>query len=213
MTILRQLTMVLLLAAWAQAEIVDRVVAVVDGHVLTFSAALAEANYQAFRGSREPVTTLEGDSLKAIISTLTDQILLESERAKSPNAAATGEPQRALDDIIRKRFPAPGALERELARYHLTRAQLLQKLSQEDAILQFIDAHLRAQARVLPGDIEAYYRTVLLPQLVRQGQSNPPPLSQVSGDIERILTEQEINRLLDEWLAQLRSRARIKVGE
>ncbi|MBI2816370.1 MAG: hypothetical protein HYX72_05495 [Acidobacteria bacterium] len=211
MGIPRKIVLALLCATSLRAEIVDRVVATVDGHVLTFSAALAEANYQAFRSRSEPVVTLEGDALKTVISKLADQQLLQNEKANSPYSAPdTGEAERAIQSL-RQRFPGAAEFQRELVRYNLNEQWLLQRLKLETSILGFIDYRLRPQARVSPAAIETYYRNVLLPQLAKQGERNAPPLAQVSGEIERILTEQEINQLLDEWLMELRSRSRIRI--
>src|SRR5690349_2856853 len=79
----------------ARAEIVDRIVAVVDGRVIAWSAAMAEANYEAFRNGEEPVKSLDGEALAMIVSQMIEQTLLEKEMDRSlfspPLSEAAGE--------------------------------------------------------------------------------------------------------------------------
>jgi hypothetical protein len=213
MKFIRNLVLMCLAAASVRAEIVDRMVAVVNGHVITWSAVLADANYQAFRSGGEPVTTLQGEALKIAISKMADQELLRNEEANTPETVTDNAVAERVLQSIRQRFPGPGEFARALADFHLTEEYVNDRVAQDSSLLTFIDDRLRPQARVLPGEIEVYYRTVLVPKVGAQRQNTAPPLDQVSGDIEKVLTEQEINRLLDEWLAQLRSRAHIRIVE
>jgi hypothetical protein len=198
-----------------RAEIVDRIVAVVNGRVIAWSAALAEANYQAFRSGQEPVETLDGEALGKIVSRMTDQMLLETERDISPFSPASngisgrGGSPAGLEDL-RKRYPDAEAFRNALRRYKLSEEKLLQRSQREEGILAFVDYHLRPQVRVTPERVEAYYRENFLPQLQREGGTQAPPLSEVSTRIEQILAEAEMNRLLEEWLQQLRSHAQIR---
>jgi len=197
-----------------RAEIVDRIVAVVDGRVIAWSAALAEANYQAFRKGGEPVETLGVEALGKIVSEMIDQMLLERERSNSPFAVpANGNAEHGAPDgdaeELRKRFSDAEAYRNALRRYKLSEPEVLKRVSRENAILAFVDSHLRPQVRVAPEKVEEYYREKLLPELRKAGGAPAPPLSEVNARIERILAEEEMNRLLDEWLTQLRSHAQI----
>jgi hypothetical protein len=213
---------ILLLAlheAPVRAEIVDRIVAVVDGRVITRSAALEEENVRAFQNGEEPVGTLMDQELHRLIPRMIDQELLAKEKDNSPfSPADAGDAIEPLE-AIRKRYPSSEEYRKALARYQLSDQDLVRHLSRERDILAFVDYRLRPQVLLAPDAVETYYQNVLLPQLgkerqAREGQaqdpqSTVPTLEDVRGQIERILTEQEINRLLDEWLKQLRSRAKI----
>ena len=199
------------LAAPLRAEIVDRIVAVVDGRVITWSSALAEANYQAFRDGREPLRTLEGKNLEKVVSQMIDRELIEKEKEISlftppDNQAAN----RALEEI-RKQFSNQEAYQKALGRYGLTEEELVQHLTQESSIMAFIDYRLHPQVRLSGDMVETYYRDTLLPQLREQGQSEVPSLAGVRGQIEQVLVQQEINRLLDAWVQDLRKRAEIRM--
>ena len=56
MTSTRTVLLLALVALPLRAEIVDRILAVVGNRVITWSDVVAEANYQAFLDSQEPVT-------------------------------------------------------------------------------------------------------------------------------------------------------------
>jgi hypothetical protein len=195
----------------AHAEIVDRIVGVVDGHVIAWSAALAEANYQAFGNGAEPVRALDGEELRKIVSQMIDQSLLENEMDRSLFSPPLGGAPEAKAAEAAKRFPDREAYLAALARFGLSEGEFKQRLGLENAILLFVEDHLRPQAHIEPAEIESYYRETLLPQISKEGKGSTPALSEVSAGIEEVLVQKEINRLLDEWLAQLKSRAKIKI--
>jgi len=193
----------------AHAEIVDRIVAIVDGRVIAWSAAKAEANYQAFRNGEEPVRVLEGEALANIVSQMIDQSQLEKEMDRSlfsPPLSGVAD-EKAAETA--KRFPDREAYLKALARFGLNEEELKRRLGLENVILLFVEDRLKPQAHIEPAEIETYYRETLLPQISKEGSR--PALSEVSAGIEQVLVQKEINRMLDEWLAQLKSRAKIKV--
>lgn len=207
---------IMVLVLWAtgfaaHAEIVDRIVAVVDGRVIAWSAAMAEANYQAFRNGEEPVRALEGEALGKIISQMIDQSLLEKEMDRSLFSTPLSNVPEERAAETAKRFPDHEAYLNALARYGLSEGELIQRLRLENVILLFVEDRLRPQAHVEPADIEIYYRETLLPQISKEGQGSTPAFSEVSAGIEQVLVQKEINRLLDEFLAQLKGRAKIKL--
>lgn len=195
-----------------RAEIVDRLLAVVGDRVITWSGALAEVNCQAFLHGQEPRGRIGPDELRPVVSKMIDQILLEQARELSLfSPPDTEETQERLEEIQR-RFPDLQAYRKALARYQLSEQELRERLVREASILAFIDYRLRPQVRLDPAQAELYYRDTLLPELLRQqGQQRVSPLSEVRDRVEQILAEQEINRLLEEWLQELRRRARIEM--
>lgn len=205
-----------LLVSPARAEVVDRILAVVNNRVLTWSAVRAEASYDAFLNGQPPppqdLAEMDGrGNLQPVLSRMVNQVLLEQERdlyASQP--PSNGETPQRLEEI-RRRFPDSEAYRKALERYGLTEAQLSQRLQRESDLMAFIQFRLRPQVQLDPSQVESYYESVLVPELRHQGQSEPPPLDEVRDSIEQILTQREIDRLLEEWIRQLRSRAKIKM--
>ncbi|MBI4463514.1 MAG: hypothetical protein HY647_02310 [Acidobacteria bacterium] len=199
----------------ARAEIVDRVLAVVGSRVFTWGALYAEASYDAFLHGQPPppqsLAEMDGKvNLQQILSRMVDQALLEQERELySFQPPKNGETQQRLEEI-RRRFPNPEAYRQALERYGLTEAQLSERLQQENNLVAFIQFQLRSRVQVDPSQVESYYTDVLVPELRRQGQTSVPELERVRDSIEQLLAQREIDRLLEQWLLQLRSRAKIK---
>lgn len=197
------------------ADVVDRIVAVVEGKVVTRSEAVEMANARAFQANSQPVTELSGDALRESVNQLIDQKLLEKEEEGSPfSPPEAGEAEKVLEEIS-ARFSGEEEMGQELARFHLTHETFLSRIYWQYSILAFVDYRLRPRVLLSPKAMEDYYRETFLPQAQAtaefQEHTQLPSLEMVSGEIERVLTEKEINRLLDEWLVDLRARAKIRI--
>ena len=206
------------LAVWPlRAEIVDRILAVAGNRVITWSAALPEANYQAFREGREPPSwgspaSAIPDDARQVVSRLIDQALLEQAMARSPFSAPPDEEFQDPLRELQQRFASPDAYREALARYRLTEEEVTARIGRERHLMAFVDATLRPRARISPQQIEDYYQSDFRPEWQRrQGSAPAPPLSEVQGQIEEILAEQEINRMLERWLADLRRGTSVKI--
>ncbi len=210
---------VLLLAALpVRAEIVDRILAVVGDRVITWSEACAEADYQAFRSEQDPPTcaasgaaAADSPAVQAALSRLTDQVLLEEAMSRSPFSPPPQEGSQDALQQLQQRFADADAYRAALARYHLTEEEVRGRATREQVLLAFVDTLLRPQIRIEPDAIQRYYESEFVPELRRQSPGQPPPLENVREQIGEILTQQEINRLLEARLAELRRSATIKV--
>lgn len=217
--ILAVLLGVLFQAAPARPELVDRVVAVAGGRAVTWSAAVAQANYEAFHAGQEPVRLSAEDItarefLHPIITRLVDQLLIGQAQQRALLEVAgevAGDNSGAVLMELRKRYPAESEFLNALQRYGLSEAELVERLKREQRIRAFTEYSLRPQARVTGEQVDNYFRNTLLPQLqAAQPGLVPPELELVRGQIEEILLEKELNRLLDPWLADLRRESRVR---
>jgi len=202
-----------------RAEVVDRIVAVVGGSVITWSAVYEEASYQAFRkGEAPPAWTVSepapSDAFSVVVSQLIDQALLRQALSRSPFALAGSEEIQGRLREVEQSYPSAAAYREALARYRLSETQVSQRLARESLLFAFIDATLRPQVRLTAEQVESYYENVLVPQLRSAGgssaESSVPPLGDVRAQIEEILSQQQISRLLEPWLEQLRRSAKIE---
>jgi hypothetical protein len=216
---MRSLWFALLLAALPlRSEIVDRVLAVVGERVITWSEVCAEAEYQAFRDALDPPTCAASGAagpispaLQTALSSLTDQALLEQAMARSPfSPPPPGEPQDGLRQL-QQRFADPGAYHAALARYHLTEEEVPERLARQQTLLAFVDSLLRPQISIDPAMVERYYEDKFVPEMRRQSSAEPPLLDDVREQIREILTQQEINRLLEVRLEEMRRSTTIKL--
>ena len=206
--------LLVVLAAAARAEIVDRMVAVVGDRVITWSDLVAEARYQAFLANEGPPDAEElarPEIREPILTRLIERRLLEQDRDVLPFVPPDdSETDQKLDEL-RLKFPSLAAYRQALMRARLSEADLRERLERETNIMAFVDLRLRPQVRLNALETELYYLETFEPELRRQGQSEIPPLTEVRGRIEEILAEHQMNQRLELWLRDLRARMGVRI--
>ena len=203
-----------LLAAcpWSRAaEIIDRIVATVNGHIILQSDWEDAVRYQAFVDNHSP-DQVPATERKAALDRLIDQELLQEQMRSADFQHATDEQvQRRIGDI-RKQY-AEGATEQgwhtALSRFGLSEDELKHHAALELDLMKMVDARLGPNVNIDARSIESYYNQELLPQL-RQSGEKEIPLAEVSPKIKEILTQQKLNELLVAWLQNLRSGSEIQ---
>jgi peptidyl-prolyl cis-trans isomerase SurA len=202
----------LLVAIFACAgEIIDRIVATVNGHIILQSDWEDALCYEAFVAGH-PLDQITAEERKAALDRLIDQELLREQMASSDFAHAT--PQEVADRIaqVRNQYPGAGtdsAWQALLFRYGLTESEFKTRVALELDVLRLVDARLRPSVQIDPHSIESYYSQELLPQL-RQKGAQEVPLSEVTPKIRELLTQQKMNQLLTAWLQNLRASSEIR---
>jgi len=226
-TILLPALMTVAMAQPSRAEIVDRIVAVISsavsggppaaGQIITWSAAYEEACFLALQNGTEPplwTTTQSASSnaINAVVSRMVDQTLLLQALSRSPFAPSTEADVQGRSQEIEKRFPDAQSFRAELARYHLTEAALTRRLSRESLIMAYVDSTLRPEVNISSDQIESYYHATFVPELLLRGQAGDvPSVDELRDRIKEILTQQEIDRRLEQWLTDLRRSAKIEL--
>lgn len=192
-------------------EVVDRIVANVNGHILLQSDWEEELAFEAFANAR-PLDALTPAERKAALDRLIDQELLREQVRPSESAPAELVAERVAD--IRKTLllTSDEAWRAALQRYGLTQPALEKRLGNDIQLMRLVEARLRPSIQVDTRAVESYYRERLLPELQRAG-SKAVSLPEVFGHIRDLLTEQKVNQLLDSWLVSLRSQSRIQTSE
>ena len=193
------------------AEVIDRIVATVNGHIILQSDWEDALRYEAF-SSGHSLDHLTAADRKASLDRLIDQELLREQLRSpdSPHASPEEVAQRITD--IRKQYP--GA-EREpgwqalLERYGLTEESLKDRVALELDLMGLVDSRLRPTVSIDSKSIESYYQQELLPHLRQSGGQNVP-LAEVSGKIKELLTQKKITQLLTTWLQNLRAGSEIR---
>jgi peptidyl-prolyl cis-trans isomerase SurA len=203
----------LVLAAHAFAgQIVDRMVANVNGHVLLQSDWEEELAFEAFLDARSPdsFTTAER---KAALDRLIDQELLREQVRPSETAPADQVAARVTE--VRKLHPEAATEEGwrgALQRYGLTQTELEKRLGESIQLMRMVEARLRPAIQIDQKAVESYYHDQLLPELKKAG-SREVALPEVFGHIRDLLAEQKLNQLLSGWLTSLRSESRIQTPD
>ncbi|HEY6968268.1 MAG TPA: SurA N-terminal domain-containing protein [Candidatus Angelobacter sp.] len=193
------------------AQVVDRMVAVVNRQVILQSELEQTAHVECLLQGK-PLDELTAAEMQAVLDRMIDQALLQQQIVNT--AIMDPAPQEISSHLREARAQIPGAATDDqwrglLNSYGVTQQDVENQIAAQLRILRFIDLRFRTLARVDRAAISNYYTEKLLPELRKQGAPEPP-LEQVSGKIEKILTEQRIDELLSSWLQTLRSQARIQ---
>jgi peptidyl-prolyl cis-trans isomerase SurA len=192
-------------------EIVDRIVANVNGHILLQSDWEEEVAFEAFVNAH-PLGALTAADRKAALDRLIDQELLREQVRPSENAPPELVSARVAE--IRKSLTlnSPEEWRAALQRYGLTQPAVEKRLGNDIQLMRLVEARLRPSIQVDTRAVESYYRERLLPELERAG-TKVVSLPEVFGHIRDLLTEQKVNQMLDSWLVSLRSESRIQTSE
>lgn len=190
-------------------EIVDRVVANVNGNVLLQSDWERELAFEALLNARsvDSFTTAER---KAALDRLIDRELLREQVRPSDTAPADQVAARVTE--VRKLHPDATTEEgwrTALQRHGLTQSALEKRLGEEIQLMRLVEARLRPSIQIDQHAVETYYHDELLPQLKLNG-GREVALPEVFGRIRDLLAEQRLNQLLSGWLASLRSASHIQ---
>lgn len=193
------------------AEVIDRIVATVNGHIILLSDWEDSLRYEAFSSAR-PLDRMTAEDRKSTLDRLIDQELLsEQMRASDAQHASLEEVAQRVEEI-RKQY---AGAETELGwrgildKYGLSEESLKNRVAVELDLMRLVDARLRPSVTVDSKSIESYYNQELLPQLRQSGAKNVP-LAEVTAKIKELLTQKKINQLLTAWLQNLRAGSEIR---
>ena len=203
--------MALLLAGIARAQVVDRMVAVVNRHVI-LESELDQATRVEFLLQAKSIERLTYADRTAVMERLIDRSLLDQQIVNPAMLDPVPEQVKAKIEEVREGIPGASSDQRWKAildGYGLTQQDVEEQLGSQFRILRFIDLRFRGLVRVDKEAIAAYYQDHFLPE-VRRRNASEPKLSEVSDKIEQILAEQRIDDLLNSWLKTLRAQTHIE---
>lgn len=193
----------ILAVAASASPVIDRVLAVVSGSIITLSdvngaIALGIVNTA---GARDPV--------RAALDQLIDRglMLAEVERYAPPEPAPDAVQARV--SALRARAAQPGGeLEQTLTALGFDETRL-RAIARDDLRLQgYLNQRFAASVPPADDDVLRYYRAHQA-EFLRDGVQQP--LSAVEGEVRSRLDAERRAALVDEWLRQLRLRSDVLV--
>ncbi len=214
---LAAVTLVMLLAVLATpaaraGDVIDRIVATVNGHIILQSDWDEALCYEAVLGGRAVGSFTEEDR-RAVLDRLIDQELLDEQRKSASFKHATEAEVAAQLAEARKQYPeaaTDAGWQSLLERYGLTEKMLETHVEQQIDLMRLVDAHLRPGVQIDSKTIEAYYRDKFVPQLKESG-AGEIPLADVSAKIRELLTQERVSELMVSWLQSLRSESKVSL--
>jgi peptidyl-prolyl cis-trans isomerase SurA len=193
-------------------EVLDRIVATVNGHIILQSELEDEVRYEGFMTGRT-LQNITPEDRKAALDRLIDQELLREQmriaefRLTSPDEIETQ--LETLQHDYAQDHPGQG-WSVALASYRLSEGDVKNHIAVELDQLRLIDARLRPSIQIDAAAVETYYKEQLVPELHRSG-GEQLSLAQAAPKIREILIQQKIDQLLSSWLQTLHSQAQIRM--
>lgn len=194
-----------------RAEVIDRIVATVNGHIILLSDWEDSLRFEAFSKGL-PLDRMTEEERKSALDRLIDQELLREQMRAADIQPASAEEVTQRVEEIRKQFPeaeTEWGWRAVLDRYRLSEESLKSRVATELDLMRMVDARLRPAVTVDSKSIESYYNQELLPQL-RQSGAQKVPLAEVTPKIKELLTQKKISQLLITWLKDLRAGSEIR---
>ena len=196
----------------ASAEVIDRIVATVNGRVILQSDLDEALCYEALLTNRS-LGDFTDDDARAARDRLIDQELLRAQMRSADFRHATDFEVAARISDARKQYPqavTDDAWRSLLARYHITEKDVFAHVQRQIDVMRLVDARLRPAVQIDAKSIEAYYRDQFVPQLKQSGASDVP-LAEVSAKIRELLTQEKVSEMLISWLQTLRSEGQVHI--
>jgi hypothetical protein len=193
-------------------EVIDRIVATVNGHIILQSDWDEALCYEALLSGRT-LDQFSDDDKRAVLDRLIDQELLGEQAKSAYFQHATGPEVTSRLAEARKLYPEAATdtgWQALLARFRLAEKDLAAHVEQQIDLMRLVDAHLRPAVQIDSKTVEAYYREKFVPQLQRSG-AGQVPLADVSARIRELLTQEKVNELMVSWLQSLRSESKVSV--
>lgn len=210
LTVTALLVLVFCSAHLRAGQIIDRIVATANGHIILQSdwddAVRCEA---LMNGHTLPQVTPK--DRKDVLDRLIDQELLREQipPQETPSVSDNDISRRLAE--IRKFYDKAGdsqAWAKTLAQYQVTEPQIKDRIVLQLQLMWLVNSHLRGEVQIDQKSIESYYSRDLLPQLDQSG-SKQIPLAKATPQIKEILTQRKMNELLIAWLQNLRAGSKI----
>lgn len=192
----------------------DRVVAIVNGDLILASDVDAEQRFSAFQPFNEP----KPPSQDELINRLIDRALIQQQMALQPQTPISDADVDAELTVLRKSIPKCAAYhcetdagwEKFVADQGFDMQELRDRWRLRMQVLRFIEERFRMGIRILPADIDAYYQKTMIPAYQKENMA-PPPEATLADRIQEILLQQQVDKLLDDWLASLRAQGSVRV--
>jgi hypothetical protein len=194
-------------------EIIDRVVAVVNGKVLTQLALEEEKEFQKIiSGHSSAPQSLASSQTKdeKLLDLMVEQSLIREQIRQYSEVEISFEEVALEIELLRKEWGGNEAFEVELKQRHLSMEGLKNRTRWQLQVLKFIDSRFRQFAVVEAKEISSYYEQIFLPEL-NQKKLAPPPQAEVEEKIRVLLLEEKVNQQLEEWLRALKQNASIQI--
>lgn len=191
----------------------DRVAAIVNGELILESDVDAERRFAAFQPFSEPQPNRD-----RLINRLIDRTLILQQMALQPQTPVTDAEVDAQLATLRKAIPQCAAYHCEtdagwkkfVEDHGFTVNEVRERWRQRMQVLAYIEERFRMGITISQAQIDAYYQKTMLPAYAKE-HVTPPPEASIADRIHEILLQQQVDKLLDDWLTALRAQGSVVI--
>ena len=192
----------------------DRVVAIVNNDLILESDVEAERRFAAF----EPFSVPKAITRDQIINRLIDRRLILQQMELQPQPPVTDAEVDAEIALLRKSLPkcaiyhceTEAGWEKFVSDQGFTMQELRDRWRERMEMLRFIEERFRAGITISADEVDNYYKATLLPEYAKEHAPAPSEAS-IEDKIQEILLQQQVDKLLDDWLTALRAQGSVRV--
>ena len=176
----------------AGAEVIDRILTVVEGHIITMSDLREEKEIRVRLGEK-PV-----DDDKALTNELVDHYLIERQIVDFPGVEVTEDEVDA-------------DLQTSIARQGRSSPAIREAVRKRIRIEKFFVQKFRQFIRPTDEAIKKYYDDVFIPAAKNRGMNPVLPLADVVDAVRQNVIQESLDHEVDVWLQAIRRRSTIEV--
>lgn len=181
----------LFLITTAHAEIIDRIMAVVENRIITLSDLRGERTIRTVLG--EPAS--EDDSI--LLRELIERTLIMNQLNEFPGVEIADQ---EIDGVMRQ---IPGG-------HTVPQSTLREAIRMRLRIAEFVDVRFRQFIRVTEEDSRKYYEEIFVPEVRARGGA-VPSLEDVAVEIRKNVVEEKLDHDIDIWLESVRRRSSVEI--
>jgi peptidyl-prolyl cis-trans isomerase SurA len=205
------LPLLLALSPSASAEVIDRIVAVVNHQIITLSDVKQARKFLEIGPENLTTPGDEQQSQFELTQKLIEQSLIRQQIQQFPGIDVSPAEIEKQMASLKKENSTSQDWEQHLEQLQLTPVEVEEHLRWQLQVMKFFDYRFRQFAVVDTREIEGYYREKFLPELAARGIEKQPSLAEVEEKIRGILTEEKVNLQIDAWLKSLKESASIEI--
>jgi hypothetical protein len=209
-SVLSALLLLALLPAAMQAEVLDRTIAVVNKHLITWSDLDEQMRFEALENGRALKELSEAERHTAFDHLVQYRIMRDQMQGTLPAKAEEVDARMADLRAAWQAEKDDAKWGLTLTRYGLKAAELRALVTNQIEILKFMEFRVRPLVRVTRAEVDDYYNLTLVPLVVAKGQT-PEAVEAVTPKIRELLTEQKMNQEMEKWLTTLRTQSSVEV--
>ncbi len=187
-------------------QTIDRIAAVIDQQVITLSEIDQMEQIRFF-----PRTAVSEDDYRhAILESLIAQMLRFRDVQRFGAEDVPKDSIEARVQEIQKRFASPADFTAALAQAELTPDELRALVKRQLQVESYIQDRFAPLIFVSNDEIQKYYSTTWSQQRRERGLPIPP-LADVRDEIRTLLKSSNLQKEIENWTAELRSRANVDI--